>query len=49
MGEGITFEDSVLIMDDFMVDADALINYMQQTNINKLYSNPYGNNRIIIK
>lgn len=49
MGEGITFEDSVLIMDDFMVDADALINYMQQTDINKLYSNPYGNNRIIIK
>lgn len=49
MGEGITFEDSVLIMDDFMVDADALIAYIQTVDVDQLYANPYGDGRIIIK
>ena len=49
MGGGIVLEETELLMDDFMVDADAFIAYIQTIDVDQLYANPYGDGRIIIK
>ncbi|MGN1405374.1 MAG: bifunctional metallophosphatase/5'-nucleotidase [Erysipelotrichaceae bacterium] len=48
MGEGVVLEDTQLLMDDFMVDADAFIAYIQAADVDQLYANPFGDGRILI-
>ena len=50
-GGQTAFDDSKVIQDDFMIDSQALIDYLKNTlngSIGSEYADPYGHGRIVI-